>query len=124
MELLLGQLAPPSFHAAGLHDDGVVQFGGVTLGQIPQRVAYTQKYLRARISRHVTYEFLVFVEVEAARAAAGDEAVDHIDERRAFALQVVGQQSVYAPLFGRAVEPFERGGEVLLIDGEVGHVVA
>ena len=111
MELLFGQLLAAALHAAGLHDDRIAQLRGVPFGQVPQRIAHAQQDFRFRIGCHVRQQAFVVVEVEPARTAPCDQAVDHVDQRRPFALQVVGQQAIEAPPRRIAVETFERGGE-------------
>lgn len=111
VELLFGQLLAAALHAAGLHDHRVAQLRRMAFGQIPQRIAHAQQDFGLGVGRHIGQQPFVVVEVEAARAAAGDQAVDHIDQRRPLALQVVGQQPVEAPALRRAVETLESRGE-------------
>ena len=123
MELLFGQLLAAALHAAGLHDDRIAQLRGVPFGQVPQRIAHAQQDFRFRIGCHVRQQAFVVVEVEPARTAPSDQAVDHVDQRRPFALQVVGQQAIEAPPRRIAVETFERGGERCLVERRRGHHV-
>ncbi len=64
------------------------------------------------------------VQIEAARAAVADQAVGHVDQRRSFAPQVVGQQRVETPAGRIAVERAERSAERLLVECQRAHRVA
>ena len=124
VEFRFGDLLAVSLHAARLHDDCVVQLRGVTLRQIPERIAHAQQDLGLGVAAHRLQQGFVVVEVKAARAAVGQKPVGHVDQRRAFAPQVVGQQCVEAPPCRFAVERPERSAERLFVERQRAHRVA
>ena len=92
--------------------------------EVPQRIAHAQQDFRFRVRLHRGQQGFIVVEVEAARAAVGDQPVGHVDQRRALAPQVVGQQGVEAPMRGVAVKGAERGAERLFVKRQRLHRVA
>ena len=66
VELLLGNLFAVTLHAARLHYDRIFELRGVTLRQIPQRIAYAQQDFGLRIGLHGRQQPVVVVQVEAA----------------------------------------------------------
>ena len=123
MELGLRKLLPVPFHTAGLHHDRIFEFRGVSLREVPECVADTQQDFGLRIAGHVREQFFVVVEVKAARTAGCDQSVGHIDQRRTFALEIVGQQSVEAPSGRIAVKRPEGREKRLFIVGQRLHEV-
>ena len=124
VELLFGNLLAVTLHAARLHHHRIAELRSVPLREVPQRIAHAQQDFRFRVRLHRGQQGFIVVEVEAARAAVGDQPVGHVDQRRTFAPQVIGQQGVEAQSGGVAVEVAECRAERLLVERQRAHRVA
>lgn len=98
-----------SFHAAGLHDDGVPQPEFLFFDKIEKGVSHADKQhiLPRFVERDKLLDQLVIIAQIIAAVwivAAFDEIVDHIDERRAFAVEIARQKRQYDVIFDVAVK--------------------
>lgn len=70
----------------------------------------------------VAQQRIVVVQIESA-SALPDQPVGHIDQRRAFALQIIRQQSEYRHTVDRSVKALESEREGPLVYAQIGHIV-